>query len=150
MIRFDPSGLKGAFDRMAKTAQTKGRDIATDQAKVFLAVTKTESWEEAPTVKELVAVAKKVGWRLKRKPGVTPAKELERRIRARGTFARKWHITNAETSGFKIRIWLKNDANYSKTVDDQRHVADRAAKKTQGKFTQKLKRLAGLATGAFK
>jgi len=159
MIRFDPSGLKGAFDRMAKTAKDKGKDMAGDQAKIFLSMTKKESWKEAPDVGEINKLlllgprlligtgAKKTNkgvWTIEK-----AQKEIDRRIRARGTFARNWKITRTESRGFSIRIYIENEVKYAALINE-RGASHRAAKKTYTKFKSKLDRLAKQSTGAFK
>jgi len=148
-MRFDPSGLERAFDRMEDGAKRHGKTMATDQGNMFLKVMKSESWKIAPTRETLSAVAERLKGRLKRKKGVTPAKELARRMRARGTFARGWEITKVESAGFRIRIWMEDKAKESGKVDDEKGVSDRAEKIAGKSFKSKLDKLASKVTGLF-
>jgi len=148
-MRFDPSGLYSAFDRMRENAAARGKDLATIQAKDFLNETKKAGREIAPTPQELVDVAKKSGWRLKRKPGTTPGQELQRRIRAIGTFARGWKIARVDNQKFRIRIWLEDLANQSGMVDDKRGVSRKAQKASGGRFKTRLDKLATSITSKF-
>ena len=148
-MKFDPSGLKRAFDRMDKSAQTKGKTMAEDQGNLLLKTMKVESWKVAPTSSELNATAAKLKGRLKRKKGTTPLEELNRRHRARGIFARKWEITKTKRSKYKIQIWMIDNANQSAKVDAIKKVTDKAERKTGRSYTEKLNKLADQVTGVF-
>lgn len=149
LMRFDPSGLYAALDKMNDNAKTQGRDLVDVLAQGFLKDIKAEGREIAPTPEELVATAKKLKWRLKRKPGVTPAKELSRRIRAKGTFAREWKRWKEERYAGGFRIWLVDMAGDSDKVDKKKGVSDRAEKITGRKFKSKLNTLADRLTSNF-
>ena len=148
-MRFDPSGLNQALDRMRDNAQSQGRDLVDVLAQGFLKDIKVEGRAIAPTADELTQTAKKLNWRLKRKPGVTPAKELARRIRARGTFARGWKRWKEETYRGGFRIWLIDTANESEKVDQEKKVSDKAEKITGRKFKSKLDAMASKITSIF-
>jgi hypothetical protein len=149
MIKFDPSGLERAFERMEQTAQAKGKVLATQQGNFFLSVTKRLSRAVAPTPQELFALAQQLKWRLKRKPGVSPQKELKRRIRARGIFARGWKVTKVEQAKYRIRIWIANAVSYAGIVEDKHHTTDKAGKVVGPKFQEKLDLYAKDVTGVF-
>jgi len=123
--------------------------MADVQGKDFLNEAKKQGRIIAPTPETLVAKAKELKWRLKRKPGVTPGKELARRIRARGTFARGWFISNITSEKFKIRIWITNKSAESEKVDQIKKVSDKAEKATGGRFKSRLDRLAKSVTSNF-
>ena len=148
-MRFDPSGMDAAFERMRKAARDKGKDLADSQGKAFLQTTKREAWKAAPTKDLLVSTAQRLGWRLKRQKGVSVAKELARRIRARGTFSRGWKITGISSAATKIRIWIGNAVTYAGAADAKSHSAEKAANIVGGKFKDKLTRLAKAATSMF-
>lgn len=149
-MRFDPSGLESAFDKMRNNASSQGKSLADVLAKGFLADIKKESFKIAPTAQTLTEVAVKLNWRLKRKRGVTPAKELARRIRAKGTFARGWQFWKTESARFRIRIWLIDKSSNSETVDSQKKVSDKAANITGSKFKTKLNQMADRIMGGFR
>jgi len=148
-MRFDPSGLYSAFDKMSAQASSQGKTVAEVQSKDFLNEAKKQGWLVAPTPETITAKAKQLKGRLIRKPGVTPAKELARRIRARGTFARGWYISNVTSERFKIRIWLTNKSAESAKVDQQKKVSDKAEKATGGRFKSRLDKLAQSITSNF-
>ena len=148
-MRFDPSGLTQAFDRLGDNAAKQGKTLAEVMGQTFLADMKAESRQVAPTPELLVETAKRLKWRLRRKKGVSPGKELARRIRARKTFARGWKFWKQEGSGLRTRIWLIDTANQSGKVDDQKHVSDKAEKITGRKYRSKLDTLASKLMGGF-
>lgn len=148
-MRFDPSGLTQALDQMNDRAKSQGKDLVDVLAQGFLKDIKAEGWKIAPTPEELVDTAKKLKWKLKRKPGVTPAKELSRRIRAKGTFARKWKRWKEESYSNGFRIWLIDTAGESDKVDKAKGVSDRAEKITGRKFKSKLDAMASRITSMF-
>lgn len=148
-MRFDPSGLTQAMDRMNDNAAKQGKTLAEQMSAIFLSDIKKEGREIAPTPEHLVETAKKLKWRLKRKPGVSPGKELARRIRARGTFARGWKFWKTESSRYNIRIWLIDTAASSGLVNDQKGVSKRAEKTTGTKFKTRLNALADKIMSAF-
>lgn len=148
-MRFDPSGLQRAFEKMDDAARNHGKTMAEDQGNFFLKTMKQESWKIAPTPATLNEVAAKLQWRLKRKKGVTPAEELQRRMRARGTFARGWRITKVDRARYKIRIWMIDDAKQSGKVDAEKNVSNKAEKITGRSYKNKLNKLADKVAGIF-
>lgn len=134
---------------MEKSAHTQGKTVAEKQGAFFLGLTRKLGWKAAPTRQELDQVAQQLGWRLKRKPGVTAAQELSRRKRARGTFARGWVAGKIEQSGTRIRIWIYNFVDYAKVVEDKKHPAQQAATMVQREYKSKLQRLAERVTSVF-
>ncbi len=134
---------------MGKTAQKRGKTLAEDQGNFFLSLTKKMGWKIAPSREELDAVAQRLKWRLKRKKGMSPGKELARRKRARGTFARGWQILKVESLKSRIRIWIGNMVSYAGKVDSERNVSKQAANVVGGRFKSRLDRLAQQATGDF-
>lgn len=148
-MRFDPSGLKQAFDRMEEGAESHGKTLAEDQSKFFLKHMKKESWKVAPTPSTLNSVAERLKGRLKRKKGVTPMEELQRRMRARGTFARGWAITKTEQAGYRIRIWMVDSSSQSGKVDDEKKVSNKAERITGKSYKSKLDKLADKVTSIF-
>ena len=137
------------MDRMSENAANQGKTLAEQMSQVFLSDMKAQGRLIAPTPDTLAAKAKELKWRLKRKPGVSPGKELARRIRARGTFARKWKIWKTESQKFKIRIWLIDTAANSGLVDDQKKVSDKAEKITGNKYKARLNALADKILNSF-
>jgi len=148
-MRFDPSGLYAAFDKMRDHAASQGKTLADAQGKDFLNEAKKQGRIIAPTPETLVEKAKSLKWRLRRKKGVTPGKELSRRIRARGTFARGWFISSITSEKFRIRIWITNKSADSEKVDTQKKVSDKAEKASGGRFKTRLDRLANSVTRNF-
>ena len=135
---------------MRDTAANQGKTLADVLAKGFLADMKAEGWKVAPTPQTIIDKAKSLKWKLKRKPGVTPAAELARRIRAIGTFARNWKIVRTESEKYRIRIWLMDSSSQSDKVDTEKKVSDRAEKITRNKFKTKLDAMASRITGGFR
>jgi hypothetical protein len=148
-MRFDPSGLTQAFDRMEKAAKDKGKDLAQEQGNFFLRTTRKLGWQAAPSKDDLWDVFRKLKGRLKRKKGVSPMRELMRRIRARGTFARGWKIDRVESGGTRIRIYISDPVKYAGIVEDKKHVASRSADIVGAGYKAKLERLAQQVTGIF-
>lgn len=134
---------------MEESAKREGKTMTEKQGEFFIKIAKAQGWLIAPTPQTLTAVAQKLKGRLKRKPGVTPAKELQRRIRARGTFARGWVTTKIESVGMSIRIWVKNKSAFSEVVDNEKKVFDKAKSQAQGRFKENLTRLADRITKTF-
>jgi hypothetical protein len=134
---------------MRDQAASQGKTMATVQGNDFLNEAKKQGREIAPTPEKLVATAKKLKWRLKRKPGVKPGKELSRRIRARGTFAKGWFISSVTSEKFRIRIHLTNKSSESGKVDAEKKVSDKAEKITGRRFKTRLEKLADSVTRTF-
>lgn len=148
-MRFDPSGLSQAFDKMRDNAASQGKDLAFLMAGQFLNEMRKESRLIAPTTETLNTVAARLKGRLKRKPGVTPEKELARRQRAKGIFARKWKIDRKEMDRNHVRIWLIDTSASSEKVDREKKVSDKAEKTTGRAFKSKLDTMASKITSAF-
>ena len=104
----------------------------------FLNDMRKESRLIAPTAETLNAVAARLKGRLIRKKGVSPEKELARRQRARGIFARKWKIDRKEMDRNHVRIWLIDTSASSEKVDKLKGVSAKAEKTTGKEFKAKL------------
>jgi hypothetical protein len=148
-LKFDPSGMFRAFDKMSQTANEKGKDLAKDQGKFFLGMTRKISWQEAPSKELFDQLLSRLGGRLKRKPGVRPAKEIQRRKRMRGMFARRWAIHKVENSGYRIRVWIGNPVSYADKAEAKHEPAVQAANIVGRAFNRRLNRLAQQVTGVF-
>lgn len=148
-MNFDATGLELAFIRLQKSAEKKGRDFAQDQGTFFLRLTRKLGWALTPTKDTLNALLLTYGGRLKRKAGVTPAKEIARRKRARGTFGRRWYIKSVETNKLRIRITIANTVSYA-DIQKLSVVAVKAAEVVGGRFQNRLKGLAAKIMGDFK
>ena len=130
------------MDKMRDNAERQGKTLAEKMSYEFLKDIKDESWKIAPTAQKITAKAQELKFRLKRKRGVSAIQELRRRIRARGTFARKWKIWKVESQKYSIRIWLIDTATGSGIVDEQKKVSNKAEKITGKKYKDKLDQLA--------
>jgi hypothetical protein len=150
-MRFDPSGLNRAFDRMEKSAKSNGKSVARNQAGFFVSMARKLGLQIAPTASELDRVYQTFGWRMKRRRGTkTPEAELARRKRVSGLFGRMWRQDKIEQNGLRIRVWIVNLAKYSGKVDNQKRVSKNAAEIVQKSFKGKLERLAKKVTSDFK
>lgn len=149
-MRFDPSGLKRAFDRMEKSSKSRGKKLSGDQGRFFVAVCRRLGWKLAPSKEELQALVQRLGNRVKRPKGKTVQQEIARRIRMRGAYARSWMIDRVEHSGFIIRVWIHNRTNYSGILEQEKHVAEQAANIVGGRFQSRLQRYAKQVTDSFK
>jgi len=140
----------GAFDKMRSMAEKKGKELGRSQARIFLGLVRRNSWKEAPARDELQAVYDRLSWKMRRRKGTkTPEKELKRRIRARGTFARGWRISRVIEQPYRIRIWLEDSVTYAPAVENKSHPAENAAKTIGGQFKSKLDKYASQVTSAF-
>jgi hypothetical protein len=148
-MRFDPSGLTQAMDRMQQAAKDKGKDLAVQQGNFFLRLTRKLGWEAAPSKDDLWEVYRRLKGKLRRKKGKTPLQEIMRRIRARGTFARGWKIDRVENTGTRIRIHISDPVKYSGIVESRKNVAGRAADTVGSTFKGKLQKLAAQVTSIF-
>lgn len=149
-MRFDPSGLSQAFDRMQKAAQDKGSDLATAQAKQLKAVSMNISRKEAPTREEITAIGMKLKGRLhRRKPGWTWQKELAARLRNINTLTRHWNTGKVENKRNSVGIPIENTVDYSGGQEDKKHILERAMKAQEGRFRQKLEYFAKQVTSVF-
>jgi len=131
---------------MSAMAEARGKDLAFVMAGKFLRNMRTEGRVIAPTAEELTAVAERLRGRLKRKKGVTPERELKRRIQAKGVFSRKWQVARKESQKYRIRIWLIDQAANSQKVDSEFKVSEKAARKTGTEFKQRLDMMADQIT----
>ena len=141
-MNFDFSGMTQAMDKMQKNAEIQGKTLAEKMSIEFLKDMKSESWKIAPTAETISAKARELKFRIKRKKGVTPARELARRIRARGTFAKSWKIWKTESQKYSIRIWLIDMATASEKVDNDKKVSVKAEKITGKKYKDRLDKMA--------
>ena len=141
-MNFDFSGMTQAMDKMRDNAESQGKTLAEKMSGEFLKDIKAQSWQIAPTPEKITAKAKELKFRLKRKPGVSPRQELARRIRARGTFARKWQVWKTESRKNSIRIWLIDTSAESGKVDEEKKVSAKAEKITGRKYRSKLDQMA--------
>lgn len=158
-MKFDPSGLQRAFDTMERRANERGKTLAFKEANFFVRITRKISREDStPSVAELQALAARktlfVGTGANKHLSSDPAaiaKEVARRIKRRGTFARGWSRLFADTSivGYRIRIWIRNRVGYSKLIDDRDQDSKKSANFVAKVFQRDLKRLAGGLTGDF-
>ena len=148
-MKFDPSGLLRAFDRMEKAAQSKGKDLAVQQGDFFNSMARKLGWQLAPSKDVLFGIYRKMKGRLKRKKGVTALQELARRQRARGTFARGWHVMKVESTRSRFRVWIGNNKNSAGIVEDKFHSAKTAARIVQRQLQGKMERFAKQVTGVF-
>lgn len=140
-MRFDAKGMSLAFEKMQKDAEKKGNDLAQQQGNLFVRLARKLGWTKAPTRELIGNLLSQYGGRLKRKPGVTPEQEVKRRMRARGTFARRWKIWKIERSRLRIRIWIFNTVTYA-DVSKLSMVAEQAANQIGQRFQKRLTALA--------
>lgn len=148
-MKFDPSGLYQAFDKMQDASRKKGKTMADQQSQFFLNELRKQGRLIAPTIETINEVAAKLGNRLKRPKGRSIDQERRRRIRARKTFSRSWKITKIESERFRIRIWMINLSNESGKVDDKKKTAEKAEKIVGSKFKARLNKLADSITSTF-
>jgi len=142
---FDDRQLRAGLDRMQKLAKEKGKSAAQQQAGALLGVVRAIGKKDGPTKQELFEKAEELKWRLKRKKG-SAGRELKRRQRVAGLFGRRWKITNFEQGGTKIRIWMENKLSYAQKINTKKKTFEKAAKKTDSKFRQRLQKLAKQVT----
>lgn len=158
-MRFDPSGLNRAFDTMLVRGNGRGKTLAFKMANFFVRITRKISREDStPTVAELQALQTRkvlfvgVG-KNKHLSDNRQAmdKEIARRIKRIGTFARGWsrQFAQTEISARRIRIWIRNRVGYSKLIDDRDSDSDKAAQFIRGAFQRDLEKLAKGLTGDF-
>jgi hypothetical protein len=149
-MKIDTKQLRVALDRMDKAAKEKGKVLSKDQGTFFLRMTQKLSWKVAPTKAYLDSLKDILGGRIKRKPGVSVDKEIARRKRARGTFARDWRLSRVEVIKNGFRIWIRNTISYAGVVNEQHQVASNAATIVGNSFGRKLRRYAGEVTKSFR
>lgn len=148
-MRFDPSGMDRAFDTMRKRAAKGTRTLASKQGNFFVRMAKKISFQNAPDPIAILDLERKLGGRLRRKPGVTVPQEIGRRILMIGTLARNWRFWKTEQGRGYIRIWIRDNVGYSKVVDDRQHLAEQAANVVQVSFKKNLNKLATALTRGF-
>jgi len=149
VMRFDPSGLSQAFDRMRKEADKKGKSLMEQQGKFFLNTVKALAKPLEPTPDEIYRSAKARGFKIRRKKGYSVKKELQRRIRAIGTFRRGWKPARIEQSRNWIRVLIGNIVGYSGEVENKWKTGDKGADVVGGRFKQRLHKLAKQVTSIF-
>ncbi len=144
----DPLGA--ALNKLRDDAHKEGKQLAKVEANVFLRIMKRVSWKSAPTRETINAVYLRLGWRMKRRKGTkTPEAERDRRLRARGTFARAWFVVSVSDLGSRIRILLKDKANYSEGIAERDGTVEKAQQTTLRGWGSKLDRIARKITGNF-
>lgn len=146
-MKFDSTQLLNGLDKMRADVAKEGRSLAIEQGDFFARMARKIGWSIAPSKEKLDAVAVSLGSRMKRrvmKNGrrASFAQELNFRKRARGMFAKGWFVAKVETAGSTIRIWIVNLVDYAGTVNEGKHVAERAADVVGQSFNRKLKKSA--------
>ena len=144
----DPLGA--ALNKLRDDAHKEGRTLAKKESNVFLRIMKRVSWQSAPTREEITSVYERLGWRMKRRKGTkTPEAERDRRLRARGTFARAWFVVSVSEAGSRIRILLKDKANYSTEIAERDGTIEKAQQRTLRGWGNKLNSVAKKLAGNF-
>ena len=144
----DPLGA--ALSKLKADAHKEGRTLAKQESNVFLRIMKRISWQSAPTREEINTVYARLGWKMKRRKGTkTPEAERDRRLRARGTFARAWFVVSVSEAGSRIRILLKDKANYSTEIAERDGTIEKAQQRTLRGWGSKLNRVAKKLAGNF-
>ena len=135
---------------MEESAKREGKTMTEKQGEFFIKIAKAQGWLIAPSPETIINKVKSLKGRIRHyKKGSTVQQELQRRIRARGTFARKWVTTKIESVGFSIRIWVMNKSAFSEVVDNEKHVFDKSASIAQRGFKDRLGKLADKITSSF-
>lgn len=144
-MRFDHSRLSNALYRMRKNKEKESRKLAFRQGNIFVRIARKISFTKAPDPITILDLMDKLGGKLKRKPGVTVPQEIGRRISKIGTLARNWRFWKVERSVGSIRVWIRDNVNYSRVVDDKQHIlkeavslAKRSLKQGMGKTIKKI------------
>lgn len=148
-MRFDPSGLDRAMDKMKERAEKTGKTLAKKQGNFFVRMARKISLANAPDPVEILDLGLRLGGRLKRKQGVTVLAEIGRRISKIGTLARGWRYWKTEEERSRIRIWIIDNVGYSKVVDDRQGLAKQAEAVVSRSFQKGLTKLAKKITGDF-
>lgn len=133
---------------MRYMAQKKGKELGQEQSKKFLRMIRANSWKEAPSKAELLSLPQKLNWRIKRKKGGA-MKEIRRRVRARGTFAKSWRISKVIEQPYRIRIWIVDTLPYAGAVESKSHPAENAAKSMESSFRARLEKYAQQVRSTF-
>ncbi len=148
-MRFDYSALDKALYRLKKSKEKETRKLAMRQGNVFVRMAKKISFQKAPDPSEILDIGLKLGGRLRRKKGMTVMAEIGRRISKIGTLARNWRFWKVESQLGRIRVWIRDNVNYSKVVDDQQHLIAQAAKLTQKSLNKAMQKSIKKITGDF-
>lgn len=148
-MRFEHSALSNALYRMRKNTEKESRKLASRQGNFFVRIAKKISFQHAPDPIEILDLMQKLGGRLKRAKGVTVPQEIGRRISKIGTLARNWRFWKVENSVGRIRVWIKDNANYSKVVDDKQGLLKEAAAITQKSLKKGMEKTVKKITGDF-
>lgn len=125
-MRFEHSALSNALYRMRKNTEKESRKLASKQGNIFVRIARKISWQHAPDPAEIAGLLEKLHGRIKRKPGYTPQMEIGRRILKIGTLARNWRFWKVERGIGSIKVWIRDNANYSKVVDDRQGLLKQA------------------------
>jgi hypothetical protein len=149
-IRANLDPLGEALQKLKADAHKEGRTLAKVESNVFLRIMKRFSWESAPTRETIKSVYERLGWRMRRRRGTkTPEAERDRRLRARGTFARAWFVVSVTEVGSRIRILLKDKADYSSQIAERDGTIEKAQQRTLRGWGDKLNRVARRLAGNF-
>lgn len=149
-IRANLDPLGTALSKLKADAHKEGKTLAKKESNVFLRIMKRVSWQSAPTRETINSVYERLGWKMKRRRGTkTPEAERDRRLRARGTFARAWFVVSVSEVGSRIRILLKDKAEYSSEIADRDGTIQKAQQRTLRGWGNKLNRVAKKLAGNF-
>ena len=149
-LRANLDPLGEALQKLRRDAVKEGRNFAKQESNVFLRIMKRVSWQSAPTRETIQSVYERLGWRMKRRRGTkTPEQERDRRLRARGTFARAWFVIKVTDYGMRIRILLKDKAKYSTEIAERDGTIEKAQQRTLRGWRNKLNRVARKLAGNF-
>ena len=148
-IRANLDPLGAAMDKLRDNARKQGKEFGRKEAGFFLRIMKRVSWESAPSRATIQAVydglvaSGRRWYMVRRGRSRTPEQELARRLRARGTFARRWFIASiTQPSRWRIRILLVDRADYSDRISARDGTIKRAKEKTLRGWKSKLDRMA--------
>ena len=150
----DPLG--NAMNALRDRAQKEGKDFGKKEASIFLTIMRRVSWKSAPSRDTIQAVYDRLyhegrrWFMVRRGNSKTPEEELQRRFKARGTFARRWFVASVTNpSPWRIRILLVDKATYSSQIAERDGTIPKAQNIALGKWESKLNRLAHILTGRF-
>ncbi len=150
-MRFDYSGMMSALDKMEKASRKESGTMLYEFAGVFEKSLQSESFRVQPDKMDIMIVRTIYGNRIRRKPGVTPQKEIARRIRAIGTFRKGWDTGKLEiVDSWIYRINYMNRASNSAIVDALKGVSGKSKNATRSKFQKSMDGLIKKITSAFK
>lgn len=150
----DPLGT--ALDKMREDAARQGKDFAKKESGFFLRTMRKISWDSAPDRSTIYGVYNRLAgqgrlWSMIRRGGTkTPEAELLRRLKARGTFARRWFVASiTQPNKWRIRILLVDKATYSSQIADRDGTIEKAKAKTLQNWKGKLDKVAKSLTARF-